>query len=219
MTRTWRAGWLVVGLALTASACLLKDRTDTWYLEPNGAVTWSVLEKDVRSDAKAATDRQTEEGTYMTDVRNQVHPIAKAFRALGATEVRTRILRGSVPYTVVTEARFASLDAMGQTLIARTGLTGTSVLERDGAGATWTLTMRDPHSADTPEQNDDDVSALIEGLALKITLTDGRFVTAGTQGFDISSDGRVATLLADKDDEQAFQDGGLIVKRLKWVGR
>jgi hypothetical protein len=52
-----------------------------------------------------------------------------------------------------------------------------------------------------------------------VTLTDGRFLAAGTQGFDISSDGRVATLLADKDDEKAFEDGALIVKKLKWTVR
>jgi hypothetical protein len=209
-----------MGLALTASGCLLKDRTDTWYLEPNGVVTWSVLEKDVRSDANAAADRQKEESTYMTDVRNQVHPIASGFRALGASEIRTKILRGSIPYSVVTEARFASIEAMGQALIVRTGLSGSSILERDAVGAVWTLTMRDPHAPDTPDQNDQDTGALVEGLAgLKVTLTDGRFVAAGSQGFDISSDGRVATLLADKDDEKAFEDGSLIVKRLKWVVR
>jgi hypothetical protein len=210
----------MVGLAVTASGCLLKDRTDTWYLEPNGVVTWSVLEKDIRSDAKAAADRQTEEGTYMADVRNQVHPIARGFRALGAAEIRTKILRGSVPYSVVTEARFASLEVMGQTIIVRSGLSGSSILERDAVGATWTLTIRDPHAPDTPDQGDQDLSSVIEGLAgLKVTLTDGRFLAAGTQGFDISSDGRVATLLADKDDEKAFEDGALIVKKLKWTVR
>lgn len=216
--RTWRGLVMVAALPFVAAGCLLKDRTDTWYLEPSGVVTWSVLEKDVRSDAKAAADRQTEEGTYMSDVRNQVHPIARGFRALGAAEIRTKILRGSVPYSVVTEARFASLETMGQMLIARTGLSGSSILERDAVGATWTLTMRDPHAADTPEQNDQDLNALIEGLeGLKVTLIDGRFVAAGSQGFTISSDGRVATLLADKDDEKAFEDGNLIVKRLKWI--
>jgi hypothetical protein len=52
-----------------------------------------------------------------------------------------------------------------------------------------------------------------------VTLTDGRFVAAGSQGFDISSDGRVATLLAGKDDEKAFDDGSLVVRKLKWSVR
>jgi hypothetical protein len=121
---------------------------------------------------------------------------------------------------VVTEARFASLEAMGQTMIVRNGLGGSSIVERDAAGAIWTLTLRDPHAPDTPDQNDQDMGALIEGLAgLKVTLTDGRFVAAGSQGFDISSDGRVATLLAGKDDEKAFDDGSLVVRKLKWSVR
>ena len=49
-----------IGLAAVsflASGCLIKDTTQTVYLEPDGTVTWSVLEKDVRSDAPRAEDR------------------------------------------------------------------------------------------------------------------------------------------------------------------
>ena len=31
---------------------------DTWYLEPDLSVVWSVLERDVRSTAKSADDRR-----------------------------------------------------------------------------------------------------------------------------------------------------------------
>jgi hypothetical protein len=220
MAKNWRGLLLFVVLPLTATGCLQKDRTDTWYLEPSGTVTWSVMEKDVRSDAKSAVDRQTEEGTYMTDVRSQMHPLAKGFRALGAAEIHTKILRGTSPYSVVTEARFASVDALGQQIIVRAGLAGNSLLERDASGATWTLTVRDPHSQDTPSQNDEDLNALTDGLAcLKVILTDGHFVAAGTDGFGVSSDGRAAAAIEDKSDVKTFEDGGMIVKRLKWTAR
>jgi hypothetical protein len=220
MAKSWRGLLLFMVLPFMATGCLQKDRTDTWYLEPNGTVTWSVIEKDVRSDAKTAADRQTEEATYMTDVRSQMHPLAKGFRVLGAAEIHTKVLRGTSPYSVVTEARFASVDVLGQQVIVRVGLTGSSLLERDATGETWTLTFRDPHSQDTPSQNDEDLNALTDGLAcLKVILTDGHFVAAGTDGFDISGDGRAATVIEDKSDVKTFEDGGMIVKRLKWTVR
>jgi hypothetical protein len=144
--------------------------------------------------------------------------MAKGLIALGATEPRTRILRATVPFSVVTDGRFASVQDLGQRMVYRLGLAGSSVVVREGATATWTLTIRDPHAQDAPTQNDEDVNALTEGLGeLKITLTDGRFVEA--EGFNLSSDGRVATLVSDKADEKSFEEGGLIVKRLKWTVR
>jgi hypothetical protein len=214
-------GLLVVAvLPFMAAGCLLKDRTDTLYLEPGGALTWSVMEKDVRSDANDPVDRQAEEATYMTDVRGQTGPLPRGFRSLGASEIHTKILRGTSPYTVVTEARFASVDLVGQRMIERVGLAGSSVLEVGAAAALWTLTMRDPHAAGPPSQNDEDLNALTEGLSgLRIILTDGHFVAAGTDGFDISGDGRAAAVRQNTADDKALDDGGQIVKALKWTVR
>src|ERR1051326_2069614 len=115
--------------------------TETWYLEPEGAVNWVVQESDVRSDAQAAVDRQSEEGSYLGAVKCQDHPVARAFRELGLTEVRTRLLRATVPFIVVTDAKAGRIDVLGQRLIMRLGLSGTSVLVRQGDVWQWTLTM------------------------------------------------------------------------------
>src|ERR1017187_8896443 len=124
ITGIWNAMLMAAVLPVMTAGCLIKDTTETWYLDPGGTVAWSVTEADVRSDAQSVTDRQNEETIYITAVRAQSHPMAKGLTALGPIDVRTRILRGTVPFTVVTDARFASIAALGQVLIQRCGLTG-----------------------------------------------------------------------------------------------
>jgi len=217
MTKRLSALGFVAVIALAASACLLKDRTDTWYLEASGAVSWEVVEKDVRSDAKTPFDRQAEEDAYFTRVRNRNHPVAKGLAELGALNVRTRILREDRPYSVVTDGRFTSLENLGRQLILAFQLTGMSSVQRDGETMTWTFTIRDPHSPDgQPSKVDDDLSELTNGFErLKIVLVQGAFVNA--KGFDISSDRRVATV-AKPDDETAdkFDAGEPVVWKLVW---
>jgi hypothetical protein len=217
MAKRWR-GWLAIAaLAPFAAGCLLKDRIDTWYLEPNGAVTWSVVEKDVRSDAKAPVDRQNEETTYLTAVRAQTPPIAMAFQQLTPAKIETRILRGSVPFTVVTDCRFSSVAVLAQRIIDRAGLAGASVLNRDADGMSWTMTFRDPHAENAvgDQTDDEDLEALVDGLdGLKVVLVEGRFTSAA--GFDLSSDGRVATIVSDKEMTEKFDNGAPIVIRLSW---
>ena len=214
MASKWRGLAMAAALSVGTTGCLLKDRTDTWYLDPGGAVTWSVTEKDVRSDARAAVDRQNEEGNYITAVRNQQHPIARGLALLGPIDVHTRILRAAVPYTVVTDGRFASIDVLGRWMIVRLGLAGTSVLERTADGTTWTFSVRDPHAEGAAHENDDSLSALMDGLDdLKVVLVTGEFLAA--DGFELSGDGRVAAY--KKDDETAKRDGdAVIVLRLRW---
>lgn len=199
--------------ALLTSGCLLKDVTETWYIAEDGAVTWVIIEKDVRSDAQAVYDRQVEESGYYQAVTHENHPAARGFRALGATKVRTRILRSELPYTVVTEGRFTALDVLGQRLIATTGLAGTSVLVRDGATWEWTFTVRDPHAADANVKADEDVTSLLNDLdKLEAVLTVGRFESA--HGFDLSSDKRKATF--DEDQLKDVDENSVVVLRLKW---
>jgi hypothetical protein len=204
----------LAALIMAATGCLLKDTTQTWYLQPGGSVTWTVVEANVRSDARAAFDRENEETGYWDAVKSETHPMAQAFRLLGATNVRTRIVRAEVPYTVVTDAKFLSLADLGRRLIVQTGLAGSSDLVRDGDAWQWTLTIRDPHATDSQVESDNAVMAVLESLdTLKIVLVAGRFDSA--EGFVLSSDHRVATL-----DEKAMNSGDenpTVLLRLRWV--
>lgn len=212
---TIRAAFAAVMTAAVLSAgCLLKDVAETWYLDENGAVTWVVAEKDVRSDAQAPADRDEEERAYYQSVKQENHPAARAFRALGADKLRTRILRGELPFTVVTEGRFSGLDVLGQRVIIATGLAGSSVVTRDDNTFDWTFTVRDPH-AESPKA-DEDVTALMSDLdKLQVVLTKGHFDSG--QLFTISKDRRVATF--DESQLKDVDENTVVVLRLRWRTR
>jgi hypothetical protein len=202
---------ILAAAAVLTGGCLLKDVTHTWYLDETGAVTWVVIEKDVRSDARSPVDRQDEELAYYAAVKAGNHPAARGLRALGAGQLRTRILRSELPYTVVTEGRFANLEELGQRMITMSGLAGTSVVTRTGNTLEWTFSVRDPHAEDV--KPNEDVSALMGDLdTLQVVLARGHFESA--QLFDISSDRRVATF--DESQLKDADENAVVVLRLKW---
>ena len=100
---------MVVLAGALSTGCLQKDMTQTIYISP-GSATWSVIEKDVRSDEEALAGRISEEHDYILAATAGQHPVARAFRRLGAHAVTTTWLRRNRPYTVLTEARFSSLE-------------------------------------------------------------------------------------------------------------
>jgi len=207
---------IIVVLTLSAG-CLLKDTTATWYLNANGTVAWIVTESDVRSDAQATVDRQNEEDTYRLALERRDQPVARGFRALGFTDVRTVVLRREVPFAVRTEARGMAIDGLGLRILQRSGLAGNSTLVRDGNRYIWSFTARDPHAPDVTTPMDDDLSAILGDLdQLKVVITDSRFETAN--GFELSSDHRVATMKdsTGRDGAQGADDTSITL-RLVWV--
>ena len=106
--------------------------------------------------------------------------VALGLRELGGVDLRTRIIRSRVPYSVVTDATFPGIDDIGRRLIAHAGFIGSSTLEYDGNAAQWTLSVRDPHAEDAP--GSEGVGELVLHLdSLRIVLTEGRFESG--QGF------------------------------------
>jgi hypothetical protein len=203
----------LAALLFAASGCLLKEVNHTWYLDPaSGAVTWTVFEHDVRSDAATLADRTVEELQYWNAVQTESHPVAMGLREFGGLDLRTRVIRSRVPYSVVTDATFPTIDELGQRLIVLAGLTGSSQLERDGDVVQWTLTVRDPH-AEEESSSSDAVSALLaEFNTLRVVLADGRFVEPAV-GFTLDADRRVARFQEpDVRDEDAFME-----LRLRWT--
>jgi hypothetical protein len=206
-------GGLLVALAMVTTGCLVKDDIATWYLESNGTVTWSVLEKDVHSDAEAELDRNNEEANYLASVRSLDHAMARGFAQLQPIEIKTRILRASAPFSVATDARFANLGKLGQELIWRLGLAGTSVLTHGPDGETWIFAVRDPHAPAGSARPDEDLTAVAGSLdGLKVVLVDGRLIAA--EGFQVSPDHRTATLL--KWDDDAFRGDAMLTLKLTW---
>ena len=112
----------------------------------------------------------------------------------------------------MTEARFPSIELLGRRLIERFGWSGSSVVVRSDGATTWTMTLRDPHTAGDSDHLDDDLMAIAGDLdQLRVVLTAGRFQDAA--GFTISADARVA-VIAWPDGTNAERP--TVVLRLTW---
>ena len=198
---------LPVAALLASAACLQKDVTHTIYVSPTD-VTWSVLEKDVRSDERDAVKRTAEEHDYVLAAGAGRHPVAAALGRLGGTTVTATWLRRDRPYTVLTEARFADLRLLALSILHDVGAAGEASLERNGCRTTFTVRL---DIASLDHANDDAAAgALLEELdRYRIVLTQGRFVSA--DGFSIEGDGVVA-----KADPNKTPEDGVLTLILVW---
>ena len=112
MPKHGRALILLVVAGFASAACLVKETSNTLYLDSDGAVTWSILDRNVRSG-------DDDERTYFSAVQPDEHDVARGFRNLDARDVSTTILRAVRPYSVLTEARFAGLDPLIREFVLR----------------------------------------------------------------------------------------------------
>jgi len=184
------AGALLVVALLAASACIKEDNTVTLFVDANGQVVWSVLERNVRSDAKDRDERLTEEQQFIVAARVHQHPAMTGLQRLAATNIKDSILQDKPPYTVLTEGQFTSLEAMGRRLLNVYGMTGTSVVSRDAEKWIWTLTL-EYVPEDVSDQDAAELTALF-GDHLHVALREGEFIDA--DGFSINEDKRLAEL-------------------------
>lgn len=174
----------VLGL-LSTTACLRKDLIHTLYISPTG-VTWSAIEKDVRSDEEDPGNRLLEEQDYILGARTGQHGVARALRAIGGT-VDTTILRRDRPFTVLTQAGFRDLAAVAAGIIKSSRVRGDASIERDGCEKTFRAWL----DLESHTGEDTDVSELIgQATSYRLVLTEGRFLRA--EGFTIEEEGAVA---------------------------
>lgn len=208
MTRI--SGWAALTTALVISTgCLVKDSRHTWYLEPDGSVRWVTLEQYVRSDAGDPAERDREERRYLDAARRHASSAAEDLATLGATEISTQILRDRVPYAVLIQGRFASLEQLGLGLLDQMSGTGRSRIQVDGEIREWAFEVPSPRFPD-----DLDFSCGPEDL--RVVLATGRFVAA--EHFTLSADGRVATCRPDSETEPANeQRPDMRVLKLRWT--
>jgi len=186
---------LVLAAAPFASGCLAKTTTHRLYLSPGGALTWSVLEQDVRSSESNPGSRTAEEDRFLQGVASGSHPVLEAFARLAPDQTSLRLLRSERPYTVVTDARFERIDAGTLKLFAELGIPATATLRR--TGDEWTLLVSLDLTAASDVEPDTPVTALIEEFdRYRLMLTEGRFVAA--TGFAIVDDGTAVELRPDQ---------------------
>jgi hypothetical protein len=196
-TRGWRHLVGAAGLAalVAGGGCLKAEKTHSLYVAPDGTLTWVVVEKDVYSDEKDPAKREVEEQQYIALARTGAHPVADAFRRLGAPALSTRVVRDDPPFLVITTARFASLDAMAQAFLDTMGAGGISHAETGGGQTRWAMTIWSVALVDEPAA---DALTPLWDEPWRVVLERGRFVAA--EGFRLHEGGRTAVML-DRDED------------------
>ena len=218
----------MLALALLQGGCdedMRKDTTHTFYLDPDGAVTWMVLEKDIHSVAEDLQERRQGEETLLAERRSGQYDIARGLEVLDPIWIETKILREERPYMVTTEARFASIDQMLQSFMDPSGGRITVDLRLDG-NRVRLLVMYDfdaPEDSERDEGFEGESEALLALLAdaedYRVVLTNGKFI--GARGFRIEEKGSVAILLEQSDEDveeidEVDEFGGTVVYSLTW---
>lgn len=189
---------MLVGAGLLVTGCLVDETTHGLFLEPDGSVTWTVRQQDIRSDSEER--RAAEEESFLAEVRAERHAVARAFDLLGARRVETRILRATRPYTVVTRARFARIDRVLQNLLDGLCVRADVELHREG----HEMRLRVDYSPDPTDDCDSDQEEILAALVeepehFRFVLNEGRFIEA--EGFEIADDGLVAEGLSPSEEE------------------
>jgi hypothetical protein len=206
----------VVGLM--AVGCLTHEARHVFYVDPDGSVTWTVLQEEVRSDASDRRERDREEEAWQDAVRCGEHPVAKALSRLGPRWVESRFVRDRSPYTVVTEARFDSLATALERFLRGLGLEATAELwfEEDLTHLRFSFSEPEQEEADDGRGGaEEHLDALLEDVErYRFVLTGGKFVAA--EGFRLEANETAAVLL-ERSDEEIDASRGAAVYSLTWA--
>jgi hypothetical protein len=206
--RAFSRVWIAVFAAaagLSSAACLQKEVSQSIYIAPSG-VTWTVIERDVRSDEPSASARDAEEHDYHLGVLSNTHPAATALRRLGARSVETRWLRRERPYSAMTDATFSDPRSLVVALLRQLRIPGDATVTREGCQTTLSVRML----VESVEGGGEELDGLVTDLdGYRIVLTQGRFVDA--DGFTLEADRAVAVPDVTKTPEH-----GTLNLRLVW---
>lgn len=213
-------GTIVVAAAVSAAGCLQKETAHTIYLSPDGPATWTVVEKNVRSDEKDPARRAAEEQAYILAAEGSDHGVGRGLAALSPVRLRTRIIRGARPFHVVTDAEFNSLEFAVQRIVIQLGLPADVLVTYDGPVTTMRVRIDAVEAVENeqaaPEGGPETgVAGLVEDLdCYRFVLTDGRFVRA--TGFKLTSDNTVAVPVETAWDK-VVANGGILELSLSWT--
>ena len=206
-----RIAVITLALALAPLGCIIDETTHVLYLEPDGSVTWRVLQDLVRSDRDAPRERLAEEADFLDEVDTAEDSYSRMFADMGATAVDAWSVRDRRPYSLVVEGRFEGLDEATEALGEHIETDLHVTLEQDGDVVHYTLRVPPPTEQVDPDDADD--AWQWAQHRFRMVTAKGRFVHA--RGFDISEDGVVAVprpLTPDEIDEH----DGTSVYTLTW---
>jgi len=180
---------LLLVVAITCPGCLIFETRHDLYLHPDGSVEWMTMQFNVRSDEADPASRAEEEARFLSAALEGRHNSALDLETFGGRDIRTRILRDEVPFTVLTSARFPSIEGVFRNILRELG-TGHEVTLEHGVMVNdvrcerLTIRVRIEEQASSDEGSP--VRNFGDGLdEVRINLLKGRFVDA--RGFDIST--------------------------------
>jgi hypothetical protein len=199
----------VVLVSALSGGCLRKEVAHTVYVTPAGVV-WSVVEREVRSDARAPEERIQEEHAYVLAAAAGKHPVAEALRRLGAASVTTTWLRRERPYTVMTEARFADVRQLALAILRDAQARGDVSVIQEGCETRFGVRVEIDSTPDSAGDTAAD-ELLTDLAAYRFVVTEGRFTSA--DGFTILDEGTVAV-----PDAQKTAADGILTLALTWAG-
>ena len=182
------------------------------HLEADGSVTWIAHERAVRSDAGAPVDRDREEAGYLDEARAGRQAVARGLAKLGPLSLRSTLLRDERPFQVMTEARFAALQPLLQSLLDGAGIAGSATVVGLGEETHLTISFTFQDEGQALESDEDLVGLLGDFEQMQFALASGKFVSS--TGFTISDDGALATPIAIEGEPKA---GEPLVLSLAWV--
>ncbi len=204
----------VAAAILGTAGCLQKTTTHTLYLSPDGAVTWTALEGDVRSDESNPPARLAEESTFLASVAAGTHAVRLGLAALDPLSERTLVVRAERPFAVVTEAQFERVDLLLARMQSALRAPGTVRLTTSGGTTTLTMSLDvEAARADDAERQTPVLDLLEDAGRYRVVLTEGRFVAA--TGFRLAGDGTAAVLQAPSEEEIAAGKG-VVTRSLTW---
>ena len=208
---------ILIALAgmLLSAGCLVEETRHTLYLEPDGSVTWTVLESGVRSTAGDRREGRNEEQEFLSLAGAAEQPIARALDQLRPSELRSHLLRTERPFTVFNEAWYPSLEKLAEEILAQLEIDGRFELHSDGDLEGFVLTLHWTDSEESDGEEIENLMPIVTELAdYKLVLPAGRFVEA--IGFEIVDDGvgAVPVALIDGDTQEEAES---VTYSLTWA--
>jgi hypothetical protein len=214
----WKRVTTLTILVAATVGCFEIQGKHTLYLAPDGTVTWTVLEEEIRFDAETREARQDQEEIFLRSVVAGTHAAAASLGALHPSTLHSRILREETPQAILTEARFPGIDRVYQNLFDLYGAVATVDLEVDDDRTrlriTFWPTNDDGSSEDDAVEGVSDEIVLAVLLECRIVLTEGEFVDA--VGFEILDEGKAVELADDAHDKEEGSSEPAILS-LTWV--
>lgn len=205
--------------ALLMAGCIHSKRIDTVYLDPEGALDWNILIKDIRSADGDADQRQEQEASFLRPFLDGDSNILLAAQHLGAYLTSSQVVRADRPYLVMAEARFASLEALAQEMVRVTGCPGEAYLEYGEGRRSLVVrvTLLDEEEiSDEAREEVTVIGAFLEGFReMEFVLTDGAFVSA--VGFEVEEGSSVARLDLEGYLEREWEPGDVFELSLTWT--